>query len=323
MPNVSEKKKKTLYLLKILLEKTDSQHALTLPQMLEELESLGVSAERKSIYDDIETLRSMGVKIETRKSRTFQYYVAARTFSVPEIRLIEEALRSARFISDEQVSELAGKLEGLCSAYQAAELHRAAPDSTGSEEENAADGAAILRRAIAENRQVSFQLLEWKLSSDHRPERGPKKGGKTLTVSPWKIFWSRDHYELTAYDAALKKVRRFRMDEIASPKLLTINREGGDMAAVPETSGHSRQEEKIVLEFPAEFLGPVAEHFGPGFSAEPVGKNRLRAALQAEVGPEFFSWLFSYGTEIKLVSPKKLAERFRERAKMVAKLYKN
>lgn len=323
MPNVSEKKKKTLYLLKILLEKTDPEHALTLPQLLEELESVGISAERKSIYDDIETLRSVGFEIETRKTRTFQYYVAKRAFSLPELRLMEEALRSVRFISNEQAAELSGKLESLCSVYQAAELHKTAPKRAGEEEDAAAAGSALLRRAIAENRQVSFQLLEWKLSSDRRPERGLKKGAKTLTVSPWKIAWNKDRYELTAYDAALKKIRRFPVDGIASLELLSISREGGEMAAAAETAGHGKQEEKLVLEFSTELLGPVAEHFGSNFSAEPVGKGRLRAALQTEIGPELFAWLFSYGTDVKLIAPKKLAERFREQAKLVAKLYKN
>ena len=57
MPNVSEKKLKLLYLAQMLLEKTDEGHAVTLPQMLEELESHGLHAERKSLYDDLETLR--------------------------------------------------------------------------------------------------------------------------------------------------------------------------------------------------------------------------------------------------------------------------
>ena len=60
MPNVSEKKLKLLYIAQILLERTDSEHAVTLPQMMEELEAKGLQAERKSLYDDIETLRHFG-----------------------------------------------------------------------------------------------------------------------------------------------------------------------------------------------------------------------------------------------------------------------
>lgn len=44
MPNVSEKKLKLLYIAQLLLEKTDEDHAVTLPQMLEMLEAKGIPA---------------------------------------------------------------------------------------------------------------------------------------------------------------------------------------------------------------------------------------------------------------------------------------
>lgn len=136
MPNVSEKKKKVLYLFKILWEETDSEHALTLPQLLEKLESLGITAERKSIYDDLETLRSMGVQIETKKSRTFQYYIEKRLFSLEELQLLAEAVRSADFLSKEQSGRLVRKLGSLCSTFQAPNLKEPASVSaeTGSGE---------------------------------------------------------------------------------------------------------------------------------------------------------------------------------------------
>ena len=95
MPNVSEKKLKLLYIAQLLLEKTDEDHAVTLPQMLEMLEAKGIPAERKSLYDDLETLRRFGFPIETRKSRTFAYYLSQRTFSPGDVALLAEAVRQA------------------------------------------------------------------------------------------------------------------------------------------------------------------------------------------------------------------------------------
>ncbi|MDK2789400.1 MAG: hypothetical protein PWP07_2645, partial [Epulopiscium sp.] len=56
MAKSSNQKLKILYLMKILLEKTDEENAITLNQMIAELERYGIAAERKSIYDDIEAL---------------------------------------------------------------------------------------------------------------------------------------------------------------------------------------------------------------------------------------------------------------------------
>ena len=50
-------KLKLLYLRQIFLEQTDEDHAITMEQILHELKMRDVSAERKSIYDDLEALR--------------------------------------------------------------------------------------------------------------------------------------------------------------------------------------------------------------------------------------------------------------------------
>ena len=46
-------KMKLLYLLKILSERTDEDHLMTVPQMVEALAEYGIGAERKSLYDDL------------------------------------------------------------------------------------------------------------------------------------------------------------------------------------------------------------------------------------------------------------------------------
>ncbi len=199
------------------MEKTDSEHALTLPELLTELETRGIIAERKSIYDDLETLRSVGLKIQTRKAKTFQYYLESRTFSWEELRLLAETIGAAPNLSAERKACFLEKLQVLCSVYQ---------------------GEALRQTPILEERR-----------------EGPG--------------------------------------------------------------------EKIVLEFSSQAVDAVREQFGSGVSPEPVGKNRLRAVVRAETSAALFSWLFSQGTEVRLVSPKKLAEQFRERAKSIAKFYKN
>lgn len=61
MSKFSNQKFKPLYLLKILTGKTDTNHALTVPEMINELNKYNISAERKSIYDDIESLKTLGL----------------------------------------------------------------------------------------------------------------------------------------------------------------------------------------------------------------------------------------------------------------------
>ena len=69
MSKKSNQKLKLLYLLKILMEKTDTDHTLTVQQMIEVLNKYGISAERKSIYDDIESLKPLGLIFYVRNQR--------------------------------------------------------------------------------------------------------------------------------------------------------------------------------------------------------------------------------------------------------------
>lgn len=54
MPKLSNQKLKLIQLMKILLERTDETHSITMPEIIEALAAYDISAERKSLYNDIE-----------------------------------------------------------------------------------------------------------------------------------------------------------------------------------------------------------------------------------------------------------------------------
>ena len=56
-------KLRTLYIMDALMEKSDENHRLSVKDFLSILSSYGIEAERKSIYDDIETLMVWGMYI--------------------------------------------------------------------------------------------------------------------------------------------------------------------------------------------------------------------------------------------------------------------
>jgi hypothetical protein len=72
--------------MRILLDKTDEDHSITMSEILENLQNYGISAKRKSIYDDIESLRLYGLEIECIECKTFSYHIVHRQFELPEYR---------------------------------------------------------------------------------------------------------------------------------------------------------------------------------------------------------------------------------------------
>lgn len=124
MPKSPNQKLKLLYLMEILLQQTDERHPMTVPEMISELARHGVAAERKSIYNDLESLRTFGLDIVQTKSRTTGYYIGARSFEVPELKLLVDSVQSSKFITHKKTLALIKKIEGLASIYDAQLLQR-------------------------------------------------------------------------------------------------------------------------------------------------------------------------------------------------------
>ena len=119
-----QKRARPLYLAKLLQERTDEEHTLTVPEMLEALARQGIQAERKAVYDDLELLRTVGMDIVRTKTKTYNYYLGQRTFQLAEVKLLIDVVQASPFLTAKKSMELIGKLETLISRHQAAGLNR-------------------------------------------------------------------------------------------------------------------------------------------------------------------------------------------------------
>ena len=125
MARSSNQKLKMAYVTRILMEETDDEHGLTMGELIEKLQHCDVQAERKSIYDDLETLKTLGLDIEKRtEGNRTEYYIASRTFELAELKLLVDAVQSSRFITKKKTETLIRKIEGLTSIHQARQLSR-------------------------------------------------------------------------------------------------------------------------------------------------------------------------------------------------------
>jgi len=113
MARRSNQKLKVLYLLKLLLENTDEEHAMTVKKMISELDKYGIPAERKSIYDDLEALKFFGFDIVSRRTRTTEYFIANRFFQLAELKLLVDAVQCSKFITCKKSEELIKSFRAL------------------------------------------------------------------------------------------------------------------------------------------------------------------------------------------------------------------
>lgn len=211
---MGDKKLKLLYLAKYLEEETDQEHPAGMPELLAYLTANGISAERKSVYDDLRLLESFGMDIETVKGRQFGYYLGERTFQLPEVKLLVDAVQAAPFLTQKKSMGLIGKLEQLTSRPMARQLRRQVyvlgrPRTTNETLYYAVDG---IHTAISRDRQVSFRYFDWTAEG----QRAFRREGAAYVTDPVALCVDR-YYYLVAYDALRQDYRHYRVDRMADP----------------------------------------------------------------------------------------------------------
>lgn len=112
MPKGTNQKFKLYRLAQIMLEKTDEEHYITMPEIMESLAEYNITADRKSIYTDLRDLSVLGIEVEGEPiGNRYHYHVVSRTFELPELKLLVDAIQSSKFITEKKSNTLIKKLE--------------------------------------------------------------------------------------------------------------------------------------------------------------------------------------------------------------------
>ncbi|MEE1313759.1 MAG: WYL domain-containing transcriptional regulator [Lachnospiraceae bacterium] len=316
---VHSQKLKTLYLMEILHECTDEEHPLSASELSKILEvRYGLSAERKSIYNDIEVLKVYGMDIIQKKGANAGYYVGERYFQLPELKLLVDAVQSSKFITQKKSIELIGKLEGLTSRAEARQLNRQVyiynRIKTGNE--TIYYNVDHIHSAIFLNRQIQFQYVEWTC----RKELRLKRNGEYYRVSPWALTWDDENYYLIAYAQKDKIIKHYRVDKMRKIDIMTESRVGKetfenfDLAEfAKKTFGmYGGYDEQVTLICHNQLAGVILDRFGQDVMMVPVGKEHFRVTVLVAVSQQFFGWLTGIGKKIHIVAPKKVKKEYQQ-----------
>jgi predicted DNA-binding transcriptional regulator YafY len=318
MPRVFNQKIKILYLMRVFLERTDEGHPMSVKELITYLNSLGISAERKTVYDDIETLRNFGMDILNRREKPAGFYLASREFELPELKLLVDAVQSSRFITSGKSRQLIGKLERLTSVHEARQLRRHVfvENRVRTMNESVYYSIDEIQRALTEDRQISFQYCEWTVEKELRL----KKNGERYCVSPWGLVWQNENYYLVAYDQKCGKVKHYRVDKILQIRIeeeprsgreLFENYDAGELTS--RTFGmFGGKEETICLEAHNRLVGVVLDRFGRDIMIQRKDPEHFKTLIRVNVSDQFFGWIASLGPDAVIASPDDVRDKYRE-----------
>ena len=328
MPKAANHKLKLLYLMKIFLECSDEEHPLTVADIAAHLDGYGISAERKSIYSDIEMLREFGLDIVTVEGRAHGHYVASRDFELPELKLLVDAVQSSKFITQKKSRELIKKIEGFASKYQATALERQVfvANRIKTMNESIYYTVDYIHTAISDDVQICFKYFEWTASKEKRL----KHGGKDYILSPWALTWDDENYYLVAYDSTETLIKHYRVDKITDIKVLDTKREGAAMFSEFDMAVYSKSvfgmfggnAEYVSLLCDESLAGVIIDRFGKDVVFINRGDGKIEINVKVVLSPLFYSWVFGFGSRMTVLSPQKARDGFTEQINSVAQLYK-
>lgn len=327
MPRLPNQKLKLIYLVKIFEERTDRYHGLTLSEISSALGEYNISAERKSLYDDIEALRVCGYDIKVTRDSHVRYYLDTRRFELAELKLLSDAVQSSKFLTSKKSRELIRKIGELGSKYEAAQLGRQdfSANRIKTENEEIYNNIVAIHTAIAENKKIKCHYFEW---NSHK-QRILRKNGDEYILSPWALSWDDEFYYLVAYDSDGGKVKHFRVDKMIRVRILDERRETDgsgndfDMALYSQKAFNMYGGEAMNVRILADnsLAGVVIDRFGTDVTILNHG-DKFEFCTKVMISPTFYSWVLGFGNKMKILSPDSVAKEAEEIARQVLEVYK-
>ena len=328
MPKGTNQKYKLIYIIKYLLENTDENHKVTMPQILAYLEANEITAERKSIYDDIDAIQELGIDVQKEKvGRNFYYYVVDRDFEMAELKLLVDAIQSSKFITEKKSQELIKKLGTLVSVHEAKQLKRQVYVAGRAKaiNENIFYNVDAIHKAIEENKKVRFQYFQW----NTKKEMELRKNGDWYEVSPWALMWEDENYYLVAFDRVAGKIKHYRVDKMLKMSSMDSDREGREIFEQSNVSEYTRknfgmfagEEETVKLEVHNGLVGVILDRFGTDTMIIPADKEHFRVNVRVSVSNQFFGWIFGLGDGIQILGPENVKMKMKEEIEKIQKFY--
>ena len=306
-PNIM--KRRMMLLQKLLYETTDEQHQLSTFDIIAYLETQGIHTYRKTLKGDINVMIECGMDIVVVPSKPNKYFWGTRTFEQAELKLLIDAISSSRFISQNKSNELTKKLTSLANNYDQKNLkrHVYATNRIKASNESLLYIVDTVNNAITKKKKISFQYTEY--AADKK--KVLRNDGEIYSLSPYALFWNEDYYYVVGYSDKHDNVSVFRADRIChieiaeekatkKPENFSIEKYSRQIFEMYEGDTV-----RVKLQCRNELMKYVIDRFGEGVETEIASDTSFFAYADVSLSPTFYSWVFKFGGDIRILSPSK------------------
>lgn len=319
MPKGTNQKFKLYRLAQIMLEYTDEEHYITMPEIIDALGTYGVTADRKSIYADLRDLEILGIDVEGEPvGNRYHYHVVDRPFELPELKLLVDAIQSSRFITEKKSNALIRKLEKFVSRYDAQKLQRQVYVSGRIKTMNESIYYTVdaIHNAISMNKKIRFQYYQWNVQK----EMELRHNGAWYCISPWGLSWEGENYYLVGFDQEAGKIKHYRVDKMLHIRIMEEARKGKEHFQRLDMADYTRKsfgmfggkEQNVRLLVDNELAGVMIDRFGKDVMMIPSGEDHFTVNVDVRVSRQFLGWVFSLGEQVEILSPEEVRTAMKE-----------
>lgn len=351
---------KPYVVLQYLLKNTDDNHTASAYDIIGFLEEHGLTAERRSIYRDIEEINTIQIMLEDDcdieeaaeilaedEDRKLIHYDASRKgfyakrpLDINDVRLLAECVYSAKFIAEGQAQLLVDTVCSLASDHQAEQIRHNAllTDRVKTNNRQVLDNIAYINEAMSteyEGRphtpeKISFKYLQYTI--DDMTKQVERRHGEDYIVSPYKLLINDGNYYLLAFEDKKNSLRTFRVDRMRSVCPLGEPRQGESVFAEIDLktytqrvfSMYSGKPRRVTIRFINLLLDTAVERFGMhDVIYAKVDHRHFTVTATVEISDQFFGWLLGFGRRVKLISPDDVVEQFGAYLDKVREMYQS
>ena len=314
------RKVKLIKLLELLRQHTDEQHPMTTNQICAAMDEMGIPCDRRIVTQDVIALNELGYEImATMIGHEKAYFVEDRNFSVPELKILIDAVHASSFITEKKSQELIEKIADLAGSHRAEVLKRNMVCFNNRKHSNEKILYAIdtIEEAIQTQKKIIFLYFDL----DETGARVYRRGGHHYVVEPVALVFNEDNYYMTCYSSRHDSTSNYRVDRMDGVKIIEEPCCEKAVALRDEVAAYTEQAfkmfsgqlEDVVLEFDRGIIGAVYDKFGESVKMMASGENKVLATVKVRVSPTFWGWLFQFGKQMQVISPSHIVEEYRQK----------
>ena len=331
MAKSKNQKLKILYVLDAL-KKTDEDNPITVKSILDYLALNGISAERKSVYDDLDALERFGYDIIRIKGKNSGVFLGSRQFELAELKLLVDAVQSSKFISEKKSGRLIEKLAALAGGGGQTEILKRQVIIRGrvkTQNESVFINIDHIQTAMAQDKIIKFSYYTYILE-DGNIKRVHKHNGKKYIVSPWTLTWDDEYYYMLAHEEKSNMIKHFRVDKMQDITITKHERKGRLLFGVTGITGYTNStfsmfggtDENVRISCDNKLIGAVIDRYGSDIPILKEDDDKFVFTVKVKVSAQFFAWVFSFGNKMEIVYPENVVKQMKRSLKELCSIYK-